>query len=791
MIKKRNGQLVEFDFSKIESAVSRTFKASGYEEIPKEFLEELQYENFERFQSVEEIQDRVEKLLYYSGYRIVYNNFVTYRANHALMRESKNKIIFDSIINTEKNDITRDNGNMNADSPAGQMMKFASETTKPFVNKYMLDTDVKEAMNDNYLYIHDRDYFPTRSLTCVTGDANIRLKDDKGNIIHTKLNYFDKEFLANDELQEVRLSKFLQVWGRNGWTRVMGVSRHALTDSEQLYKIRFGKGVELKVTGDHLIPVTDENGDNEILMNVKDLLPGMHVLKPGYFNESMVGDEYIDLIQEINESDFPNKSTILISNIRDLIWYLKYKYQVMNLREWLGIEGRKNWPRGAKYITLDDYNKLMSEFDIPYEVTSTLTVKSHAGKDSLPLYLPVTNELAEIMGYLHSEGSISFSTKSGSYQIIFCNYDKDMRDRFEDAWYKTFPNKLTEFKRDGKVVGLTGSSKLLAGLFAKILEKKDHSQHIHIPNFIMNGTDEIKWHYISALIDGDGCVTVNSGKSISYCTISRELSEQLVELFSSLGVESVINEAETEGKLTKFGDIVSKSNANTQRVVVTGYEYIEKVLINLKCIKQNSIDAFYAARPKKAVINTPTKIIEILEIEGEHQYVYDLETVEHWWVVNNVVVHNCLQHPLDRILDKGFMAGHGEARPAKRIETAAILAAISMETIQNEMHGGQAIPAFDFYMAPYVRLTYIEEVNRVKEFVDNRLLKESWWEDIRNAQFKDYVERPLPSSTRLKERVTQMAMNNTVRRVHQAMESFIHNMNSIHSRGGWTKIFLY
>ena len=69
----------------------------------------------------------------------------------------------------------------------------------------------------------------------------------------------------------------------------------------------------------------------------------------------------------------------------------------------------------------------------------------------------------------------------------------------------------------------------------------------------------------------------------------------------------------------------------------------------------------------------------------------------------------CVQHPLDRILKYGFSAGHGESRPAKRIETASILGCISLETAQNEMHGGQAIPACDFYLASYVRNSFIEE----------------------------------------------------------------------------------
>ena len=56
----------------------------------------------------------------------------------------------------------------------------------------------------------------------------------------------------------------------------------------------------------------------------------------------------------------------------------------------------------------------------------------------------------------------------------------------------------------------------------------------------------------------------------------------------------------------------------------------------------------------------------------------------------------CVQHPLDKILKHGFSAGHGESRPAKRIETASILGCISLETAQNEMHGGQAIPAISY-----------------------------------------------------------------------------------------------
>lgn len=142
----------------------------------------------------------------------------------------------------------------------------------------------------------------------------------------------------------------------------------------------------------------------------------------------------------------------------------------------------------------------------------------------------------------------------------------------------------------------------------------------------------------------------------------------------------------------------------------------------------------------------------------------------------------CVQHPLDRILNSGFIAGHGESRPAKRIETASIIGCISLETAQNEMHGGQAIPAFDFYLAPFVRSSFIEEVKTLETLTSENL------SDLYNVELDDFLTKSIDRLTG-KERYLQHAVNKTVGRVHQAMEAFIHNMNTIHSRGGNQVVF--
>ena len=193
--------------------------------------------------------------------------------------------------------------------------------------------------------------------------------------------------------------------------------------------------------------------------------------------------------------------------------------------------------------------------------------------------------------------------------------------------------------------------------------------------------------------------------------------------------------------------------------------------------------------------DTPAGMMMKFSSETTKPFVDDyLLSEETLWAVKNNYLHihdkdyyptkslTCIQHPLDKILDNGFMAGHGESRPTKRIETASIMACISMETIQNEMHGGQAIPAFDFYLAPYVRKSYIEEVKNIENLTGADL------KHLYDAPIDDYLAKDL-FFMQGDERMKQHAINRTVNRVHQSMEAFIHNMNTIHSRGGNQVVF--
>lgn len=124
----------------------------------------------------------------------------------------------------------------------------------------------------------------------------------------------------------------------------------------------------------------------------------------------------------------------------------------------------------------------------------------------------------------------------------------------------------------------------------------------------------------------------------------------------------------------------------------------------------------------------------------------------------------CTQIDLIKLFKGGFDTGHGHLREPKSIGSYAALAAIAIQSNQNDQHGGQSIVNFDYSMAEGVKLThekYMTEAQRI-------------WYELN------------PGSTELSrtEWINQYAMRRTKRDTYQAMEGFIHNLNTMHSRAG-------
>ena len=126
-------------------------------------------------------------------------------------------------------------------------------------------------------------------------------------------------------------------------------------------------------------------------------------------------------------------------------------------------------------------------------------------------------------------------------------------------------------------------------------------------------------------------------------------------------------------------------------------------------------------------------------------HIHDLDSL-------NLTV-NCLHLPMEKLLKEGFNTGYGTLNSPQRIESAAMLACIMLQSAQNDQFGGVALPDFDIALAPYVEKTREEE-------------------------------RQVFARANVQGNIEALVEERTIERVKQAMQSVICNLNTMHSRAG-------
>ena len=171
-------------------------------------------------------------------------------------------------------------------------------------------------------------------------------------------------------------------------------------------------------------------------------------------------------------------------------------------------------------------------------------------------------------------------------------------------------------------------------------------------------------------------------------------------------------------------------------------------------------------------------------------HIHDLD----FWAMGTTT---CTQIDLNKLFKNGFSTGHGFLRTPNSIASYTALAAIAIQANQNEQHGGQSIPAFDYYMAPGVLKTFKKEF---KQSLHDLLSFETFLEYINFDKVVEIIDKLesiefdmnifddfTSKSKRVKEifeEAYKIAMQKTDRSTFQAMEAFIHNLNTMHSRAG-------
>ena len=158
----------------------------------------------------------------------------------------------------------------------------------------------------------------------------------------------------------------------------------------------------------------------------------------------------------------------------------------------------------------------------------------------------------------------------------------------------------------------------------------------------------------------------------------------------------------------------------------------------------------------------------------------------------------CCQIDLNRLFKGGFSTGHGHLREPNDIMSYSALAAIAIQSNQNDQHGGQSIPAYDYFMAPGVLKTFKKQFKQmIYDYLD--------FSDFKHFISMDKISKDIDKLTTIEFDINEIfekyyneseevkkifsmayhkAYEKTDRITYQAMEAFIHNLNTMHSRAG-------
>lgn len=172
---KRDNSKEKFNDEKIRKAILAAAK-SAEETIDEKTIEKaIQKSSLIKNPTIEDIQNVVEKILMDSKYKDTAKAYILYREARAEFRKMNDRQVktFNEIVEVADNDIKNENANINGNTPAGQMMKFASEASKNYALNHLISKQFKEAHEKGLIHIHDLDYYSTKSTTC----CNLDLKE--------------------------------------------------------------------------------------------------------------------------------------------------------------------------------------------------------------------------------------------------------------------------------------------------------------------------------------------------------------------------------------------------------------------------------------------------------------------------------------------------------------------------------------------------------------------------------------------------------------------------------------
>ena len=803
---KRDGSEEPFDVDKISASIMEAAMSVGGEnvdladQLADEILGTIEENDIDTIEA-DDLQKMVEKTLIENGHAATAKQYILVGADRSRMREMDSSLMksFEEITFTdpENSEVKRENANIDSSTAMGTMLKYGSEGAKNFNLLYMMSQDTAEAHRNGDIHIHDLDFL-TLTETCVTSDSYVTVK------INNEIRVVTVEELMNmlghnksepDKWYDVSDVKILS---NNEFVSLNKIVKHR-ADNKRVLSIKTHTG-ELKVTDDHRVSVL--KGSDIIDVKASELKVD-DILSINSLDKDRYNKKFIDIIELYNGDN------LVIANTSEVIHNIKsnnnWKYfcEIFDYRDNRALLIRS----GRANMTIAEYKSVEHLTTLTHS-DIRLKYKRSRGEETINAIVPLTFELGNIIGLMYSEGSLGEyldpRQESLVKQACFCNYDEDLIEQFNRNYATVFNNAvLKRREHKGKHTGTVLSGYLQYELFHGVFGVKESTQSIRLADWMYEANSDFVSGLIAGIIDGDGTVQ-KDGYRVNIASISIEFLTDIQKLLLLRGIKSIIKERTG----AEAGTVAHFVNDDKDVDSIRGYsnyilEFTGDLSNKLGWVNSNKINAVDLKSSDKFVhkLITITGIDEI-EYDG---YVYDMETENHHFTVNGFNVHNCCQIPIDKLFKGGFNTGHGFLREPGGIRTAGALAAIAIQSNQNDQHGGQSIPMFDFYLAPYVALSHVKNIahvskikfdlteNQYKELkrklVDYQKKHKLIMSDNHIIKLKGIVAEFLAGnnvrfSDKKLESTFKCAYDDTYDETYQSMEAFIHNLNTMHSRAG-------
>lgn len=770
---KRSGQEVDFNPEKIKSAISRAnLEVKETERATDKEIEQMTDNVVELCEkstyilNVEDIQELVETEIMNNRKFDLAKVYIRYRYKHSLARKVSpmdSQIL--SLVNLDNEELKTENSNKNPVIVSTQRDYIAGEVSKDISKRLLLPEKLVKAHEEGIIHIHDLDYYIQDVHNCVDGRSWIYYKDSDGihyiqiNELQDKYNYDitrdGQTFIPEDKTY---------ILSRNGWSRIKAFNVRETKRHEKSYTVHPKCGLPLTMTGKHRVPVirdgietvvdAEELKVGDTLLTIKDLYIDIR-------NESFNG-KYVNLVEFCIDRCIDAK----ICNTKKLDKYIQYKYNtsLWELLKKIGV----NYQHSKKNMDVAVLDYLLNNIEIPFDVLMSMRIKCKHSKYSLPIFIPLSPKLAKLFGYIYADGGVYVNESQSTYQVTFTNTNEHMIDDFINAFEDVFEIRLSKIypteTSTSPCIRSTCGSRILVELFKNFDDSHfNGSGDMRIPKFIITGDEDIKLAFLSASFDCDGYL---SDTSIGYTTACEEYCDQFHEILTSLGYHPRKKIINARGSEYNFKNMSGTRNYNNYVLSINRNDEKHDLYERMNTIKENT--SYY--QTKDAIYNTKTNFDEIIAItESDNTItVYDFQTEDHWFIANDIIVHNCSLVNLEDMLQNGTVISGKKIDSPKTFSTACNIATQIIAKVASSQFGGQTITLA--HLAPFVQRSRDKFRKKVRE---------------------EYAAIGLHLSDEQINTIAEMRVNDDIERGIQTMQYQILTLMTCNGQAPFVTVFMY